>query len=156
MAKLKDSFSAGEATRITGVPYRTLDLWARTKFIVPSIADSAGIGSERRYNFSDLLALRVAIELRQGGISTQALRRVIERLREWKRSDEKNILGSSHLVVTGADVHLVNDHDQVLNLLRKPGQSVFAFMVDLGRTAQETQKRALEPSRPNRGARRAA
>ncbi len=40
MGKIKESFSAGEAAKITGVPYRNLDHWARTKFIVPSISEA--------------------------------------------------------------------------------------------------------------------
>ena len=51
---------------------------ARTKFIVPSIAEAQGTGTERRHSFSDLLALRVARELREAGVSTQKLRRVVE------------------------------------------------------------------------------
>ena len=60
MAKATESFSTGDAVRITGVSFRNIDYWARTKFIVPSIAEAQGTGTERRYSFSDLLALRVA------------------------------------------------------------------------------------------------
>src|SRR5258707_15864687 len=100
----KESFSAGEASRITGVPYLTLDHWARTKFIVPSIADADGIGTERKYAFNDLLTLRVARELREAGVSTQALRKVVERLRSLRMS-----LAESHLMVVGSDIQLVLD-----------------------------------------------
>ena len=58
MATATGSFSTGEAVRITGVSFRNIDYWARTKFIVPSIADAKGTGTERRYSFSDLLAVR--------------------------------------------------------------------------------------------------
>ena len=75
MAKATDSFSTGDAVRITGVSFRNIDYWARTKFIVPSVAEAKGTGTERRYSFSDLLALRVARELREAGVSTQSLRR---------------------------------------------------------------------------------
>ena len=60
MGKIKESFSAGEAAKITGVSYRNLDHWARTKFIVPSISEARGTGTERKYAFDDLVALRVA------------------------------------------------------------------------------------------------
>jgi MerR HTH family regulatory protein len=59
-ANTKESFSAREAARIAGVPYASLDYWARTKLVVPSIADAKGTGTERRYSFNDLVALRVA------------------------------------------------------------------------------------------------
>ena len=84
MAKATESFSTGDAVRITGVSFRNIDYWARTKFIVPSIAEAQGTGTERRYSFSDLLALRVARELREAGVSTQSLRRVVEFLRTKK------------------------------------------------------------------------
>jgi hypothetical protein len=37
MATARDSFSTGAAVRITGVSFRNIDYWARTKFIVPSM-----------------------------------------------------------------------------------------------------------------------
>ena len=64
MAGAIESFSTGDAVRITGVSFRNIDYWARTKFIVPSIADAKGTRTERKDSFSDLLALRVARELR--------------------------------------------------------------------------------------------
>src|SRR6266700_7498201 len=82
MATLKKSFSTREAAQITGVSHRTVDFWAKTKLIVPSIADANGTGTDRLYNFDDLVALRVARELRQAGISTQSLRKVVKHLRE--------------------------------------------------------------------------
>jgi DNA-binding transcriptional MerR regulator len=131
----KDGFSAGQAARITGLPYRTIDHWARTRFIAPSISDAKGTGSERKYAFSDLVALRVARELRQAGVSTQALRRVIDYLRTNKRL--KNPLAEARLVVVGSDVCVVNSCNELDSVLRRPGQATFAFMVEIGRTVKE-------------------
>jgi DNA-binding transcriptional MerR regulator len=143
MVSIRESFSAGEAAKITGVPYRNLDHWARTKFIVPSISEARGTGSERKYAFDDLVALRVARELREGGISTQALRRVVDKLRHMKGL--QNPLASSRLVVVGSDVKLVNSCEEVISLLDRPGQAAFAFMVNLERTIEtiKTDVRAL-------------
>jgi DNA-binding transcriptional MerR regulator len=138
MGQQKESFSAGEAARITGVPYRTIDHWARTKFIVPSIADANGTGTDRKYAFNDLVALRVAGELRQGGISTQALRLVVSYLRT--KRGLQNPLAESCLMVIGSDVHIVNGCEEIISLLKKPGQAAFAFMVDLPRTINEIKK----------------
>lgn len=135
MATAKDSFSTGEAVRITGVSFRNIDYWARTKFIVPSIADAKGTGTERRYSFSDLLALRVARELREAGISTQSLRRVMEFLRA--RKGLTNPLGECRLVITGADVQVVTSDKTMMSALRRPGQTSFAFLFDLARTVDE-------------------
>jgi DNA-binding transcriptional MerR regulator len=100
--------------------------------------DASGTGSERKYAFNDLVALRVARELRQAGVSTQALRRVVEFLRRTRGLS--NPLAESRLVVVGSDVQLVNGCKELESLLDKPGQAVFAFMLDLGRTVQEIKR----------------
>lgn len=138
MGKNKESFSAGEAARITGVPYRNIDHWARTKFIVPSISEAKGTGTERKYAFDDLVALRVARELREGGVSTQALRRVVEFLR--RKKGLQNPLAESRLVVVGPDIKLVSGCEEIVSLLERPGQAAFAFMFNLERTVEEIKR----------------
>ena len=138
MASQKESFSAGEASRLTGVPYRTLDHWARTKFIIPSVSEATGTGSDRQYAFNDLVSLRVAHELRQAGISTQALRLVVDYLK--KHKGLTNPLAEARLVVVGSDVKLWSKCEELTSLLKQPGQAAFAFLLDIGRTAQEIRK----------------
>ena len=135
MSKATDSFSTGQAVRITGVSFRNIDHWARTGFIAPSIAEAKGTGTERRYSFSDLLALRVARELRDAGISTRSLRRVVEFLRT--RKGLTNPLAECHLVVTGSDVQVATSDKTIMSALRRPGQTSFAFVFDLARTVVE-------------------
>jgi len=135
MATAKDSFSTGDAVRVTGVSFRNIDYWARTKFIVPSIADAKGTGTERKYSFSDLLALRVARELREAGISTQSLRRVVEFLRTQK--GVANPLAECHLIVTGTDVQVATSREKIMSALLRPGQTSFAFVFDIARTVGE-------------------
>ncbi len=147
MAAAMESFSTGEAVRITGVSFRNIDYWARTKFIVPSIADAKGTGTERKYSFSDLLALRVARELREAGISTQSLRRVVEFLRT--RRSLTNPLAECRLIVTGADVQVATSREKTMSALLRPGQTSFAFVFDLARTVgemkEEIQTRERKP-----------
>ena len=165
MAMAKDSFSTGDAVRISGVSFRNIDYWARTKFIVPSIADAKGTGTERKYSFSDLLALRVARELREAGISTQSLRRVVDFLRT--RKGLTNPLAECHLIVTGADVQVATSREKIMSALLRPGQTSFAFVFDLARTVGEMKEEietgerkppgrasALQPAR-SRSSRRA-
>jgi DNA-binding transcriptional MerR regulator len=135
MATATDSFSTGDAVRITGVSFRNIDYWARTKFIVPSIADAKGTGTERKYSFSDLLALRVARELREAGVSTQSLRRVVEFLRT--RKGLMNPLAECRLIITGSDVQVVTGREKIMSALLKPGQTSFAFVFDLARTVDQ-------------------
>lgn len=135
---MRETFSASETSSLTGVPYRTLDHWARTRFIVPSSCDAQGRGSERRYTFKDLVALRVAKELRSGGISTQALRRIIQFLR---RKGIRDPLSELRLVVRGKDVFAVHGAEQLTSVLIEPGQFTFVFILDVTKTVQ-----ALETS----------
>jgi len=130
-----ESFSTGEAVRITGVSFRNIDYWARTKFIAPSVAEARGTGTERRYSFTDLLALRVARELREAGVSTQSLRRVVDFLRT--RKAPTHPLAECRLVVTGDDVQVATTPDRIMSVLRAPGQTAFAFIFDLARTVDE-------------------
>ena len=153
MGKAKDSFSTGDAVRITGVSFRNIDYWARTKFIAPSVAEAKGTGTERRYSFSDLLALRVARELREAGISTQSLRRVVEFLRA--RKGLTNPLAECRLIVTGADVQVATSREKTMSALLRPGQTSFAFVFDLARTVHEM-KQGIETSARKPPARAAA
>jgi len=135
MAKATGNFSTGDAVRITGVSFRNIDYWARTKFIVPSIAEAQGTGTERRYSFSDLLALRVARELREAGVSTQSLRRVVDFLRTKKGLTQP--LAECRLIVTGTDVQIATSPEKIMSVLRTLGQTSFAFVFDLARTVDE-------------------
>jgi DNA-binding transcriptional MerR regulator len=143
MTKATDSFSTGDAVRITGVSFRNIDYWARTKFIVPSIAQAQGTGTERRYSFSDLIALRVARELREAGVSTQSLRRIVEFLGTKKRLTRP--LAECRLIVTGTDVQIATSPEKVMSVLQAPGQTSFAFVFDLRRTVKEM-KEEIETS----------
>jgi hypothetical protein len=53
------SFHTPEAARISGVSIRTVDYWARSGVLEPSIAKARGTGSERLYSSIDVLALCV-------------------------------------------------------------------------------------------------
>src|SRR4051794_7210200 len=139
----KDSFSTGDAVRVTGVSFRNIDYWARTKFIVPSIADARGTGTERSFSFSDLLALRVARELREAGISTQSLRRIVEFLRTVKGL--ANPPAECHLIVTASDLQVATSRAKLLGALMRPGRTSFAFVLDLARTVDEM-KHEMETS----------
>jgi DNA-binding transcriptional MerR regulator len=125
----RDWFSTGEVSRITGVPMRTLDYWARTRFLVPGVEQAKGTGTERKYAFRDLVALGTAKQLRGAGLSTQALRHVVASVRKYKQCE--NPLAESRLIIAGSDVQIVTDCDQLMSVLRRPGQGSFAFMLDL-------------------------
>jgi DNA-binding transcriptional MerR regulator len=127
-------FAAGAAARLSGVSYRTLDFWAKTGFIVPSIVQSAGKGSDRVYSFQDVVALRVANRLRTAGISLQKLRRVTRYLQE--RDELESPLVETYLISDGIDV-FEQHSDEVRSLLQRPGQTTFAWVLDLRSVVDE-------------------
>jgi DNA-binding transcriptional MerR regulator len=57
-------YTAGEVSKLTGIPYARLDYWARSGFLRPSVSGGNGKGSKRLYAFRDIVALRTARELR--------------------------------------------------------------------------------------------
>src|SRR5205823_4600908 len=104
-------FTTSQAARLAGLKYATVDYWDRTGFLSPSVAPATGKGSDRLYAFQDLVALRVARELRAAGVSLQCLREVVQFLR-----DQRGVecpLAESYLVTDGKDVY-VRDGDAVL------------------------------------------
>jgi|SRR5438132_2550356 len=129
-------FTAGEAAEVTGLKYATVDYWDRSHFLSPSIAGAHGKGSDRLYNFRDLVALRVARQLREAGITLQALRKVVEFLRRHKGLTSP--LAETYLVTDGHDV-FAKQGEEVLSVLRQPGQGCFFFVLDLSRAVSELQ-----------------
>ena len=134
---MRETFSAGVASRAAGVPYRTLDYWARSRFIVPSGRQASGIGTERRYTFDDLVALRTARELRMAGISTQALRRVVRFL---KRHDIEKPLSELRLIIRAKDVLAVASDQELMSALNSPGQYAFSFLLDMAHIVRDIEE----------------
>ena len=54
------AYTSREAARVSGVPFFTVDYWARTKCLVPSVAKGKGRGKGRQwmYSYDDLVRLR--------------------------------------------------------------------------------------------------
>jgi DNA-binding transcriptional MerR regulator len=138
LVHMQVGFTPRQVTRLTGVPYSTLNLWAKKGLIRPSVSEGAGSGSERIYNFSDLIALKVAFELRKSGVTTRSLRRVIDFLRQNERMQAP--LAQARLIVSGRDVVLVKNQRELVSTLAKPGQGCLSFVVDLPRTLGELTK----------------
>lgn len=135
---MRIGFTPGQITRLTGVPYSTLNLWAKNGLVQPSIATGMGSGTERIYSFRDLVALKVAFELRKAGVTTRSLKKIVQFIRENERIDQP--LAEARLVVSGRDVLLVRNREQLVSALSKPGQSCLSFVVDIPRTLGELKK----------------
>ncbi len=75
MVGARMNYSADEAAKRVGIPYSLLDSWARgAEPVVPAQNAGGGRGRPRTYTFRDLVALRIADELRLAGIRTPVLR----------------------------------------------------------------------------------
>jgi DNA-binding transcriptional MerR regulator len=107
------------------VPYKRLDSWANSGFLIPSIAEADGTGSRRLYSFQDLITLRTAKLLRDAGISLQGLRNVVQFLRDTHGMAQP--LAHTRLVMVG---------DEVLIVQTEGDLNVLHVVVDLGRLVQ--------------------
>lgn len=112
-------YSGTKAAKIVGITYRQLDYWARTDLVRPSMADAEGSGSRRLYSYRDLLELRMIKTLLDAGIRLENVREVFAYLRDHVASD----IISAHIVINGNSVTLC-EGDQLIDVLRKPGQGV--------------------------------
>ncbi|MDR9785794.1 MAG: helix-turn-helix domain-containing protein [Peptococcaceae bacterium MAG4] len=135
-------FTAGEASKLTGVLYDRLDYWARSGFLKPGVTGAKGKGSRRLYSFRDLVALRTAKELRDMGVPLQTLRKVVGYLRRAKGLE--NPLAEAKLVISGSDVLLVQGREELVSVLDAPGQGVLQLVMDLPKMVEELRERIKE------------
>jgi DNA-binding transcriptional MerR regulator len=135
-------FGGPEVCRIVGITYRQLDYWARTDLLRPSLADAQGSGTQRRYSFRDLVALKVIKSLIDGGLSLQTARKAIDYLRDHLGED----LASASLVIEGSSSVLARTGDDIVDLVRN-GQGVLNI-VPLAGLVESLQSsiHALEPA----------
>jgi DNA-binding transcriptional MerR regulator len=138
-----DGYPSPIAARLTGVSVQTLQMWSHRGFIKPSIPGCAprpGV-----YTFRDLVAIRVADDLRARGIEIHCLKRVVAYLRKRKglALTASDVLASTLLVTDGHDVYEV-DGQVGVSTLRNPDQSV--MLVPFGRVVAKLQEEALKLS----------
>jgi transcriptional regulator with XRE-family HTH domain len=128
--------TAKQAERITGVSERTLHYWASTGFITRSVGPGSSSGDRKLYSFQDLVALKVAKVLRDQGIPLQGLRKVVQLLRG--RGDRVPFTGR-YIFGDGYDVYERSD-EEVVSLLKQPGQHAFIWVINLGEIEHEVQE----------------
>lgn len=132
-------FTTAIASKLGHVSRSLLETWDRSGFLSPSFpAPRRGVSS--RYSFRDVVAIRVAADLREAGISPQALRRVVKYLSTRKGLSPTEALASTNLVTNGHDVFEVAGATSI-STLQKPGQRVL-FVVPLGELVTEIQTNA--------------
>lgn len=155
-------FTAGNAARLAGVKYRTLDYWSRSGFLEASLAEASGKGTRRFYSFADVVALRAAVALRRFGVSLQALRKIQERLRTY-RGLENPLAEARLVVIQGARVDVarveIAEGARLESVLRDFGQTLAAAVVlDLAPVVREVREQLakLDTEQASRRTRRPA
>ncbi|MCA1822671.1 MAG: MerR family transcriptional regulator [Mycobacteriales bacterium] len=113
------------ACAVAGISYRQLDYWARTNFVLPTIRDASGSGTQRLYSFRDIALLKVVKRLLDSGVSLQKVRAAVDRLRERGVSDLSDVT----LMSDGNTIYECTSDQEVIDLVRG-GQGVFGIAVD--------------------------
>ncbi len=75
------TFSTAEVARATGFSLKQLDYWAQRGILVPSIQQSNGPGTRKRYSVDDLVQLQLIRQLKHFGWSMQKIGKAIDTLR---------------------------------------------------------------------------
>lgn len=121
------AFPIEVAASLGGVTRDMLANWDTTGFLCPSVP-ALRRGISRRYSFRDLVAIRVAGQLRAEGIPMQALRKVVSYLCTCDGLSPTEALASTSLVTDGRDVYETTG-DVMLSTFRRPGQRALMLLV---------------------------
>ena len=124
--KVTKGFSASEARAITRATQRQLDYWDEKEIVRPSIRRRQGKGKERRYSYTDLLKLRIVVELRRAGLSLQRIRKALRALKDWDANDDA--LAGKRIVTDGQNVFVATSDQEVLRNVIAHGQLAFAVV----------------------------
>ena len=117
-------FSGKKTADIVGISYRQLDYWARTDLIRPSLADAKGSGTRRRYNYRDLLELKLVKTLLDNGIKLESIRQAFSYLRDQLGETD---IASAKLVIDGSGAVLVRENQELIDVLNR-GQGVLNLL----------------------------
>lgn len=98
-----DRYSRSEVQRILDVTEKQLEYWERLRIVSPQKARG-----QTFYDFRDLIGLRTAKQLIQGGVPANRLRRALDSLNQ-KLSEIKVPLAELRIVSDGGD--LIVEHD---------------------------------------------
>lgn len=130
-------FTAQQVCKIVGVPYSTLDYWARHDVIVPDYALAEGKGSKRLYSYRNVIALKVAKLLKDQGISLDRLRNIADFLHEKHEVILEHYEHNKHtlvLITNGQGVYFLT-FDEILNKLQE--MRTLFWVIPLGQIIEE-------------------
>jgi DNA-binding transcriptional MerR regulator len=132
-------FSTDDAAKLARLPAQKLREWDKAGFLRASVPPKRR-GVSRRYTFREIVALRVAGELRAAGVSLQMLRKVVDYLRARDGLSATDVLARTNLVTTGEQVYEV-DGDVTIHV--PSGQRMMVHMtIPLDQVVSDLQRRA--------------
>jgi DNA-binding transcriptional MerR regulator len=119
-------FRSPQVCAVVGITYRQLDYWDRSGLLGPSMQEASGSGTQRLYNFQDIVTLRVIKRLKDAGTSLHKIRQAFDQLEaqvgpDWREQDIT-------LLSDGTSIFAATSPEEVVDLLRK-GQGVFGIAV---------------------------
>lgn len=117
-------YRAPVVAKLVGITYRQLDYWARTGLVEPSLRTASGSGSQRLYNFRDIVTLKIVKRLLETGVTLQQIRTALDHLRDSGVSDLSQIT----LMSDGSSVYECRSPEEVFDLVHG-GQGVFGIAV---------------------------
>lgn len=139
------AFTALRVRALTGLSARQLQYWDEQRFISPSLTKRKGRGRKRLYSFRDLVALKVAADLRKQ-FSLQLIRRVSDHLR---KLDYREPLSELKFIVV--DGRLYFQESAIWQEGRPPGQIVAQYLIQLGAIADDLRGEVVKLRERKRG-----
>ena len=122
----RQGYRAPQVCNLVDITYRQLDYWARTGLIMPSVQAAKGSGSQRLYDFGDIVQLKVVKKLLDAGMSLNKIRTAMDILREQLQSE--NPLTDVTLLSDGATIYAAHSANEVFDVFQR-GQGVFGIAV---------------------------
>lgn len=136
-------FTTAQVKQITGLTIRQIDYWDRIRFIRPSIAKAKGRGSVRRYSIMDIVEMKTAKGLLEGGISLRKIKEAFQYLRKAMPHIRRPLLELRLVALPGKKFVLARDNPGYMELVDTPGQMVL-FVAPVGQIAKEVEDQVEE------------
>jgi len=122
-----DYYKSQDVCKITGLTYKQLDYYDRTKFLSPSLNQALGYGTKRMYSFNDLLKLKVVKNLLDAGISLHKIRKTKQYLE--MTGDGGDDFLKVTLISDGRTVYACYSDQEIIDTLNS-GQAVFGIALE--------------------------
>jgi len=142
---------------LTGIPSATLDYWARTGLVRPSLVGPEGRRYTRWWSIADVVAVRAVKALREAGCPLQKVRRAQTIVKQMRIGQP---VGEVVLFWDGSDVLALEEWGNLVSALKHPGQMVLHLVaLPVTHWSREAEASAVEVDlselRQHRKARRA-